>query len=67
MVGQSLPQAADLARKRQHGIVLNIETGVHMSTEILTRPTSKVWKELYTAALFEADKSKVSERIANSE
>jgi len=30
-------------------------------------PVSKSWKELYRAALFETDKSKVSERIAQAE
>ena len=37
-----------------------------MSTGVAASP-SKSWKELYRAALYETDKSKVSERIANAE
>ena len=38
-----------------------------MGTGFPLSPTSKSWKELYRAALFETDKSKVSERIAQAE
>jgi len=37
-----------------------------MSTGVAVSP-SKSWKELYMAALYETDKSRVSERIANAE
>lgn len=37
-----------------------------MSTGVATSP-SKSWKELYMAALYETDKSRMSERIANAE
>lgn len=37
-----------------------------MSTGIAASP-SKNWKELYMAALYERDKNRVSERIANAE
>lgn len=37
-----------------------------MSTGVAVSP-SKSWKELYMAALYETDKCKVSERIANAE
>lgn len=37
-----------------------------MSTGVAVSP-SKSWKELYRAALFETDKNRVSERIANAE
>ena len=38
-----------------------------MRTGFPASPVSKGWKELYRAALFETDKSKVSERIAQAE
>jgi len=38
-----------------------------MRTGFPVSPVSKSWKELYRAALFETDKSKVSERIAQAE
>ncbi len=38
-----------------------------MRTGLPVSPVSKSWKELYRAALFETDKSKVSERIAQAE
>ena len=38
-----------------------------MSVGIAASPNSKSWRELYKAALFEADKNRVSERIANAE
>lgn len=38
-----------------------------MNTEAVTSPTHENWKELYKAALFEADKNKLSERIAVAE
>lgn len=37
-----------------------------MSAGVAASP-SKNWKELYRAALYETDKNKVSERIANAE
>ena len=37
-----------------------------MSTGVAASP-SKNWKELYRAALYETDKNRVSERIANAE
>ena len=37
-----------------------------MSTGVAASP-SKSWKDLYMAALYETDKSRVSERIANAE
>ena len=37
-----------------------------MGTGVAVSP-SKSWKELYRAALYETDKSKLSERIANAE
>lgn len=37
-----------------------------MSTGVAFSP-SKSWKELYRAALFETDKNRMSERIANAE
>ena len=37
-----------------------------MSAGVAVSP-SKNWKELYRAALYETDKNKVSERIANAE
>ena len=37
-----------------------------MSTGVAASP-SKSWKELYRAALYETDKDRVSERIANAE
>ena len=38
-----------------------------MRTGFPVSPVSKSWKELYRAALFETDKSKLSERIAQAE
>jgi hypothetical protein len=38
-----------------------------MSTAIATSPFNKAWRELYKAALFETDKSKSLERIADAE
>jgi hypothetical protein len=38
-----------------------------MPTGFPVSPVSKGWKELYRAALFETDKSKLSERIAQAE
>jgi len=38
-----------------------------MRTGFPVSPLSKSWKELYKAALFETDKSRVSERIAQAE
>ncbi|HEU0049740.1 MAG TPA: hypothetical protein VFQ43_19285 [Nitrososphaera sp.] len=38
-----------------------------MSTGIAASPISQTWRELYKAALFETDKSKSLERIANAE
>ena len=37
-----------------------------MSTGVAASP-NKTWKELYMAALYETDKSRMSERIANAE
>ncbi len=37
-----------------------------MSTGVAASPTAN-WRELYTAAVFETDKNRVSERIANAE
>ena len=37
-----------------------------MSTGVAASP-SKNWKELYRAALFETDKNRMAERIANAE
>ena len=37
-----------------------------MSTRVAASP-SKSWKKLYRAALYETDKNRVSERIANAE
>jgi hypothetical protein len=41
--------------------------GNSMGTEFVASPISKAWRELYKAALFETDKSKLSERIAHAE
>lgn len=41
--------------------------GVGMSAGIAAYPSGNRWKELYNAALFETDKNKLSERIANAE
>lgn len=38
-----------------------------MRTGFPVSPVGKSWKELYRAAVFETDKSKVSERIAQAE
>jgi len=38
-----------------------------MSTGVAASPISQAWRELYKAALFETDKSKSLERIANAE
>ena len=38
-----------------------------MSAGIVASPSGNRWKELYNAALFETDKNKLSERIANAE
>ena len=38
-----------------------------MSTGISKSPDSRVWRELYRAALSESDKSKLPERIAEAE
>jgi hypothetical protein len=38
-----------------------------MSTGVAVSPTSKSWRELYKAALFETDKNRMSERIAHAE
>lgn len=38
-----------------------------MNTKIAASPTAKNWKELYKAALFEANSNKLSERIAHAE
>ena len=38
-----------------------------MRMGLTVSPVSKSWKELYRAALFETDKSRVSERIAQAE
>lgn len=38
-----------------------------MNTSILGSPCKRVWAQLYKAALFELDASKVSERIAEAE
>jgi len=38
-----------------------------MSAGIAASPSGNRWKELYDAALFETDKNKLSERIANAQ
>jgi hypothetical protein len=38
-----------------------------MSAGTAPSPSGNRWKELYNAALFESDKNKLSERIANAE
>ena len=38
-----------------------------MSAGVATSPISKSWRELYKAAVFEADKNRISERIAHAE
>ena len=38
-----------------------------MSTGISKSPASRYWRELYRAALYEIDKSKLPERIAEAE
>ena len=38
-----------------------------MNAGVAASPISKSWKELYKAALFETDKNRMSERIANAE
>ena len=38
-----------------------------MSAGIAVPPNSKSWRELYKAALFETDKHRACERIANAE
>ena len=38
-----------------------------MTPGVVASPISKTWKEFYKAALFETDKNKMSERIAQAE
>jgi hypothetical protein len=38
-----------------------------MNTGVAISPASATWKELYRAALFETDRSRLSERIAHAE
>jgi hypothetical protein len=38
-----------------------------MDPKVAASPTHKNWKEMYKAALFEADSNKLSERIAHAE
>ena len=38
-----------------------------MATGVAISPASATWKELYRAALFETDRSRLSERIAHAE
>src|SRR5690348_5416903 len=55
-----------LAKRDRHPRSDNHE-GCGMSTGVAASPIGKSWRKLYKAALFEADKNRMSERIAHAE
>jgi hypothetical protein len=46
---------------------LTTQRGVSMNTGVALSPLKRNWRELYTAAVFEPDRNKLSERIALAE